>query len=84
MFNAASAVPPVPTLTAVDAVVTPELISPVILPVTFPVTLPVRFPVTFPVTGPTKLVDDVTPVTSNPPLVNVADVPTLTNPVTES
>ena len=40
VFNAASAVPPVPTLTAVDAVVTPELISPVILPVTFPVRLP--------------------------------------------
>ena len=80
VFNDVNAVPPVPTLISVDAVVTPELIS----PDTSPVKLPVTLPVTFPVNAPSKLVDVVTPVTSSPAVLNVAAVPTLTKLVTDS
>ena len=44
VFKDVSAVPPVPTFNSVDAVIIPELTSPV-TPVTFPVTLPVTSPV---------------------------------------
>ena len=77
VFKDVSAVPPVPTFNSVDVVMIPEFTSPVRSPVTFPTTSPV----TFPVIGPTKLVDVVTPVISNPPLLNVAKVPTFTNPL---
>ena len=70
VFNDVNAVPPVPTFNSVDADVVPETTSPVTLPSKLPVTLPV----TFPVKAPTKLVDVVTPVTSSPPVLNVAAV----------
>ena len=60
--------------------------TPLKYPVTLPVTSPVTFPVTLPVILPTKLVEVVTPVTTNPPAVICASsvkvaIPDTTIPV---